>query len=383
MAHTPAQAMTLFIFPKITFSISLIASLFMIIDILRSSKKLASSYHRIILGMTICVLLSWASIVVGDWNWGFETDNNGPINKPLCMMNRFLSIFYVSAVMYNVILSIYYFLVVKCNWSKARIRNIEPWLHIFAIGWGLTAASIVVILAEANGEFDAGLCIKINEVSIYVYMIPMWLAIIAVTVLNLIVYWKIRTQERLNERYRFNTRQGERPSRKLSRRAKKQGILYVCPFYVTLIPWTISLTYIFYEETGYGDFAAYLTVAICGPLQGFFNFLVYITPRYLKYRKSRPESSFLQVIGQTLRRTLCFRNVHQDSDEPESSFLQVIGQTLRRTLCFRNVHQDSDDQHSSESDDKSEDGSHIEHGGRRTLASATNSTEPLLVQVDD
>jgi len=356
MFFTRPQEKTLIIVAKITSVISIISSLFIIIDVLRSSKKLASSYHRIIFGMSVCLILAFAWNLVDFWFMPSENENNGNINIPLCMMRRFFVIFDISVVMYNVTLSIYYFLVVKCNWSRARVCKLEPWLHIFPIGWGVMIATIAVILAEVDGEFELGFCFGHSRVGGYVYVIPIWIAITAVTVLNLIVYWTVRKQETRNERYHSFCQDEERPRRKLSRQAAIQGVLYVFPFYITWIPWTICFFSIFYGNlTPNGVFAAWLCMVITGPLQGFFNLLVYIAPRYLKYRK----------------------------DRPESSFLQVIGQTLRRTLCFRNVHQDSDDQHSSESDDKSEDGSHIEHGGRRTLASATNSTEPLLVQVDD
>eukprot|EP00591_Stephanopyxis_turris_P014793 CAMPEP_0195539168 /NCGR_PEP_ID=MMETSP0794_2-20130614/49915_1 /TAXON_ID=515487 /ORGANISM="Stephanopyxis turris, Strain CCMP 815" /LENGTH=347 /DNA_ID=CAMNT_0040673189 /DNA_START=110 /DNA_END=1153 /DNA_ORIENTATION=- len=341
MSLTPAQAKAMSIVPEITVILLVIASMFMIIDVLRSRKKLGSSYHRIIIGMSICSL-SQVFIAAVHWGVSYETGKNETISKPLCIAGRFSLVFYTSVVMYNVTLSVYYFLVVRHNWSKTRIRKIEPWLHIFPIGYGLAISTIVVILAEGEGQFDEGLCFQFIKAGIYAYLIPIWVAMVVVTVMNLLVYRTVRKQERRSERYQFSSHNEERPRQKLSRQAALQGVVYVFPFYITWIPSTICVFYLHHTDPGSHEaFAAALTLTIFAPLQGFFNFFVYFAPRYIKYRKETPESSFLLVIGRTLRRALCFHCTCQDSGA---------------------------------SDDESEDGLHSKDGSRSILTSAGNNT---------
>lgn len=64
-----------------------------------------------------------------------------------------------------------------------------------------------------------------------------------------------------------------------------QSMFYVACFYITWVPATINRVY---EEVGVpSPFPIVLMHAIFAPGQGFLNFLVYVRPKYIRYREEK------------------------------------------------------------------------------------------------
>ena len=52
--------------------------------------------------------------------------------------------------------------------------------------------------------------------------------------------------------------------------------------------------------TGQHDHTLSVLIAITLPLQGFFNFFIYVLPKYKNYRKTNPQASRCEVIKNVL-----------------------------------------------------------------------------------
>ena len=62
----------------------------------------------------------------------------------------------------------------------------------------------------------------------------------------------------------------------------------------------IQITRIYQVTTGQNSFILLVLMAIFFPLQGFFNCLVYLRPRYLRSRSRNPDATFRHLIWLTL-----------------------------------------------------------------------------------
>uniref|UniRef100_A0A7S1YKU2 Uncharacterized protein n=1 Tax=Grammatophora oceanica TaxID=210454 RepID=A0A7S1YKU2_9STRA len=86
-----------------------------------------------------------------------------------------------------------------------------------------------------------------------------------------------------------------KPKMKNSRKFFNQAALYVSFFMITWIFMTIQASLQAFLETGYSYLVVLLTIFT--PLQGFFNTLIYVRPRYLEYRKKHPEATLCKSLG--------------------------------------------------------------------------------------
>jgi len=109
----------------------------------------------------------------------------------------------------------------------------------------------------------------------------------------------VRLQERRTQQY--STCQNKLS---LSKRLARQSYLYVGALYITYIPVIVTrLTQLLSGVTYYGMI---LTIAVTIPLQGFWNLLVYLRPRYLKARSRRRTTSsgngsFFRAVSEAVR----------------------------------------------------------------------------------
>jgi len=90
------------------------------------------------------------------------------------------------------------------------------------------------------------------------------------------------------------------------------SLWYLLPFYATWIfPVATEIT-----EMATGKYYDPMVVLVSFflPFQGALNFLVYMRPRYLKYKNQHPEKSFFSIIGRTLKRSLCCIKDEEDDD---------------------------------------------------------------------
>ena len=101
-------------------------------------------------------------------------------------------------------------------------------------------------------------------------------------------------------------------------RAKKvarQAFCYFGAFYLTWI-WS-TITRIIQSVSGETNFGIVLLTAIFLPFQGFLNFLVYIRPRFERYREQHPDRSIWSVMRRGMCNVVMARLPRDDPDEDD------------------------------------------------------------------
>lgn len=137
-------------------------------------------------------------------------------------------------------------------------------------------------------------CERGNNATLYIWLfdlIPKWSAILLVTINMWLIHRSVRLQESKTKQYRIiaasTLNNKKKPS--LSKRLARQSYLYVGALYITYIPVIMTrLTQLIAGVTFYGMI---LTIALLIPMQGWWNLLVYLRPRYLKARNRRRHES--------------------------------------------------------------------------------------------
>merc|ERR1712080_759311 len=151
-----------------------------------------------------------------------------------------------------------------------------------------------------------------------IFYAPIWFMIVVVTAIMLAVYCSVVQTEKKTDKHSSSAEFGAAPaSRKYSRRVAKQGLWYLLPFYATWIfPVATEIT-----EMATGNYYDPMVVLVSFflPFQGALNFVVYMRPRYLKYKNQHPEWSAFGIIVRTLKRSLCF--IKDEEDDPSSQKL--------------------------------------------------------------
>jgi hypothetical protein len=206
---------------------------------------------------------------------------------------------------YNTSLAVYYFLVINQGWKEDRVRRAELWLHFFANSLWFITGVVGIILEIFNAAlFNCWVCPSpydchetgepcvrgaiANYFQWAFYYGPIFVMIVVVTLFMFGVYIGVLRCEKKVERYMYRENNREKAKRKRSKQVAIQGMWYLAPFYLTWIfPVLYQLTAVIRKK--HVPALATLTGFFI-PFQGLLNFIVYIRPRYLRYRKEHAET---------------------------------------------------------------------------------------------
>lgn len=324
MASTLSQQMAVAIAPKFTASLSALGSLVTCILILRPKKKAqhgrqsssnkTGTYHRLVLGMSLCCLSSSVAWFFTTWPIPRGTPGvYGAVgNEGTCTAQAFFAQFSLSSVMYNMSLSVYFVLVIVKKWSDDRILKIEPFIHLHAMAWGLGTALASIFLTLFNQVgWDCWIsasplgcdeswknngvttCVRGDNGSLYqwaFYYAPLWVGITVVTALMYWIYYTVRRQERAMDNLRRSA-SNDAGDRELSKKTAIQAAYFVGAFYVTwFFPTVFQIVIV---TTGKIYFPLLFLTAFFVPIQGLLNLIVFVRPKYVRYIKNNPDEFFL------------------------------------------------------------------------------------------
>jgi hypothetical protein len=307
------QQVALAIAPKITGSLSICGSSYIIYDCLRrKERRERTTFHRLMIGLSISDILMTIGLFTSTWFMPADTPNvYGAIgNVHTCEAVGFVEQWGVAAVMYNASLSIYYLVRIKYGWTPTRIkRRAEPWLHIVPLVFALATSVACLALDLFNsGLFDCWIapypqgcleswrndgvttCERGNNASLYIWvfdLIPKWSSVLLVTVNMLLTWQAVYRLERKTLKYsrpstlfpsnssnslnpsNNSTERSMPPKPKVARRLARQSYLYVGALYLTYIP--VIVTRLTELILGYVYYEMLLTISVMIPLQGFWN----------------------------------------------------------------------------------------------------------------
>lgn len=339
MAFTDGQTKVLSIIPHVTGPFSLAGSSWILYEVLRDRTKWSKPYHRILFCM--CLFDAFSSIALGLSTWPIPAGSPG-VYAPLgttgtCSAQAFFIHANIAGPLYNFCLSAYYLLLVKYGVSESRIsRRIEPIMHwstiVFALGTSFVCLGLGMFNdsslwcwinaapkgCEQSHEFGETTCTRGDNAEIFRWAFffgPLWAAILGTMVTMFMLWRAVNQQEKKASKWAFAAAASREVSTrsvvstletqvgrmslvqmrlKRAKSMKKyrksnmiawQAFRYVGVFWLTWIFGTANrLLQLILGRSYFGIMALH---AFFVPLQGFFNFLVYVYPRYKKWSEAR------------------------------------------------------------------------------------------------
>jgi hypothetical protein len=302
-------------FMRFSGSLSILGSAVIIYMILSDRRvKLKRIHNRILLGMSSLEILNSSA-----WVMSVSAVPKGTVgsfgargNQFTCELQGFMLQFGLGVPFYNLSLCLYHYLVITRNISDSKIsKRVEPFMHAVPLLFSVVTAIAGIPLELYN--FNGAICYIMASPWLCTYnpFVPcirnrhytkfllgfagVWLFVIGslIVVLMVLIYCAVRNRQRSMSRFNFRTRDGtvvESSSYiQLCRDKRETGIqafFYISAFYLTY-SWTI-LNSFFGDQT---PDALNLLIFFFQPLQGFWNFFIYIRPRYLLISNTYPEKS--------------------------------------------------------------------------------------------
>ena len=325
--------------PRVTAAFSLLGSGIIVYEVISDVKKRKKVYHRIMCGMSCFDIIGSICYFLGRWPMpadglaGFGL-SGGVGTEGTCKTQAFFGQAVVGTVTYNAVLAVQYFMIVNLSISESTIaKKYEKIMHAIPFFmWivtgiiGLSFDSLnpaffncwitpAPINCAAAGEIPDGRppCERGYYAPVLQWAIfygPIWALIIIVTAIMASVYASVRKLERKNLRYSGSQSSSKAESAKKSRMVAKQGLWYLLPFYAT---WVFPVvTEITEMVTAQYFNPMVILVAFFLPFQGALNFIIYMRPRYIKYRKQHQSWSIFYIMYRTVRKTLCCCAKDQD-----------------------------------------------------------------------
>jgi hypothetical protein len=221
-------------------------------------------------------------------------------NDATCTAQGFFIQIGMVSILYYISLSVYYFMSIVLTWRGKEFKSKVPYLHAFPLTVGLSLAfagipfyGTTLLTCEVQWVPFA----KSPLPHLLFKFVPELIAIVACTILMLLVWLKIRRQVTKNTKWQFtgsslSTDVGKGLTRRLSYSTAKrykekststtlqrvehavmcQALTYLLALYVS---WVSSTILEFKAPKGNMPFAMYCTVLFLGPIKGFPNSINY------------------------------------------------------------------------------------------------------------
>lgn len=353
-----AQEILLSFLQIISAMLSLIGSCVIVYKVLKKVNSIQTTttpYERIILGLSS--LDVFASITFALSPFLLSSENSQRVwaigTKNTCTMLGFMSqLVCFWAVWYNVLLSFYFLLTVRFQVKPNDFaRKYELWMHLSgAVFFPITA--ILGLMGDWYSEEALTMMCWIGDVPknckadgvpcrtqlvAYIFgMIPTAICFFSLIINNTVIYlfvrrtllekptvvrnpetvanrddsWNFSISHDLNDSHEFEPEdaEGDMERRMVQARLTKevaiQSLLYVTAYLFTIVP-AILLSVldaaVAYDEADQGSLYPLLVLnAMLLPLQGFFNFFIYVRPSYSRFRQKHPDEPVWFVLKQAL-----------------------------------------------------------------------------------
>jgi hypothetical protein len=312
------QQKALAIVPKCTAVPSILGSLFIIKHALHKKRR-NRVYHRLVWAMSSMDLIWSIKAFMSTWPVPAPTNIYGArgTTESCAVWGAIGQGASLASILYNASLTLFFLLTVRYGWSERRSRQIEVWLHLLPllIGWSTAITGLPLTLYNSIGwtcwigpwplncqdtrRFGETTCLRGDNAWIYRWVFFHawnWLVVLFVMTSLCMIYKSVSQQESRTDKYRMGR---DSPRRKKQSRAfATQAILYVAVFVLT---WIFPMVlFAIQQHSGTTYTPLLFLIVIFSPLQGFFDFFVYIRPSYEVYRKAHPDQTLRQVLQQVL-----------------------------------------------------------------------------------
>jgi hypothetical protein len=312
-------------------------------------EKLNFVYHRILFAVSIidCIssiafAFSFLAVPKGIF-WGAVG------NTTSCEATGFLTFLLGSQLLYNFGLAVYFLLIIYYGKSQRFIAShIEPFIHTLSIilplgfaTWSLVTDSLNPLLFEGGWcyvypyppacsdlekiECTRGLMALVIRLlaGIFLGAVPL----VGILICMIMIVYRVRKTFATSLRNRMQERLNER-----TKQTAIQSILYVA---ATLIPITlVFITQNIKNNQKSLRFILGILVKVMIPIQGVFNFFIYIRPRLLSMRERDGGSTSFKV----LIWRIAFAGKSRDDPDAESDFAPELSRSYANSQIELNGH---------------------------------------------
>jgi len=332
------------IVPMVTGPISVISSGAIIIMILRSEKKLSIVYHRLLFGLSTADVIVSFAMSFGS----LLAPKDSPQvwraigNESTCQIQGYFYLLGALAEpLYNCALQIYFLCMIKYSIKTEDIQNkIEPYLHCIPILYGVAVASICLATDSIHATkswcwiesypYD---CRNTDdcERGKYAYWLlwllqalPFVIILIFMTIVMWMIYDAVRKREHAMNRHSFvpsnqsmHAKMSFRTSTASQHVSSRKTLTRVLQYYLAfllayLVPNISTLLVVLKLKV----IILEITTFIVYPLQGFYNFVVFIHPQFSKVRERNANFSIPRALVVAV---LTFGRASDDVNENDGS----------------------------------------------------------------
>jgi len=286
--------------PRITGAFSFFGSLAIVYIILANhQRKLKHPKDRIMLMMSVFDVMASAVFVFSTTAMTSDSgDNEAMGNSWTCTAEGVCAWLGFAVPLYNSSLNLFYLLVIKYSMTPQRFAaKIEPLLHLVSIAIPLSAA----IIFAARGEITSwgNVCFTGTLASAIIVASIVSFSLLFCIYSMSSICWSVKRQAARVERYMYRRPSSTNISTPLGENETvKQALLYTSAFILTFIgPLSQALYFI---VTGAGMKYLKIFTGIFYPLQGFWNFALYVRPGVNHIRQRDPDKSLIGAIREVV-----------------------------------------------------------------------------------
>ncbi len=289
---------------RVSAFLSIIGAFFIVRDVMKKPTGRRTTYHQVILGTTCFdVITSTAYLLSGLLLPRPAYEGHG--THGTCVFQGILIQLGLTSLFYSVLLSVYYLLTIKHNWTESRFRKYRKYFHlpIITTGVALTAAASTSIAPQLGFCYVAIPPQAASRKRItFLFVVPSSVALVTIFTCTLLTCYHVYSKEHTTLKW------SAKRNLALTKKVCWQSFWYFIGFAVT-IP-CVMLNY-------YGDFrtnnhfGAFATAALFAPAQGFLNSLVYF------HRASKGSQwKWRKLLGVCWRKGSLASELPQTADRP-------------------------------------------------------------------
>ena len=357
------QRASLAITPKVSGLLSSIGSSYICIDLWcvpeERQKLKKSTYHRIVFILSFWDIINSFVMFLSTWPIPkeIETVYGASGTWGTCLAQGFLGQISNFTPLYNAVLGIYFVLTVRYRWKRRELRNLEIASHILTTGLAVgtsVAALYMNLYNEANfwcwiapyprgctstmSGFDEGdiPCTRGDNAEMYQFVFYyFWIFlswIIVITCMGLLYATTSQDAKRMSKYASASMCDRNR------RDAAIMGLLYIWAFFISYTFLSAARVIKLINPSYKMSYGMMLMSMITRPLQGIWNVLIYLAPRFMKLKRKQPKTALRTRIAGTLhafrssRRNASGRFQHSLQDLTFQSSIRTQGSSTKLSM---------------------------------------------------
>jgi len=179
---------------------SLIGSVYILWDILSNKRKRGTTYHQLVVGISLFDCISSVAYALATVMVPEETGLYGAKGTNLsCRLQGGMIQLGLTSVFYNALLSIYFLLMVKYNWREVHFQKYRRWVHlpINLLGLGMAFGASPFYYPQLAVCYIVQPPVALNWLPLaFFYTLPVTLALFTLVYSTIVICVKVFTQEK-------------------------------------------------------------------------------------------------------------------------------------------------------------------------------------------